>query len=932
MDTKLIRPRRLLTALVAAALCVAGLATPSGATAPQRDSGTRNCVTDASGRAIVTYTPPFNGVVAFQGIGSAKVLDVGGDEVEVLDGGTSFPTTGFAKATASIPIVVLVQGPPSTPCSVGYGADATPANDSPPRPRCSPACPAARPVRRARRRSTRSTSRSRNRTRTASSGTAGPRRSTPRACGSTSIPRPAPATSTPGRTSRRCASRYTGPTTPPHRWRSRAIPSPTVSAAHGGSVEVDVIPGTAYRIAVCSGGGVGDFLSTHGYTAPGAFTLSWVPAGQPTANGDVAWTDIGQTVDVLHNDTDPQGDPLSIIAADPHGTAGGTITPQPATNPTKLFYRPPVTTPRFRGVDGFDYTISDGHGGTSSAHVTVFIDVPATQPLVTVSPATIDFGAVPLGKTKDAEVTFTNISAGTIGLTAFRVDQAQPQPFDASLAPGTCLTKPAMPPGDSCTTSVRFWSVAGANAASPASLKPLVAAAFEVGLGVPLVASTAPPEPPDANIGPVAVEDLLLTTENKELLLEPLDNDHDPDDDIMTITNATDPPHGTAAIVRCRDVQTFWWISPQATCIRYTPDAGFQGVDVFTYTISDGRGGTDSAKHYISVNAQPTITSLTPFHVPVGVPQSVLIQGANFVPASHVDFTCDGVVHELTNTTLSTTEISVSVPAMGVTTCDVEVRYPFGVNGLPTATLVGGYTVGNTPLLLPGKGTITEGDSGTKTLNIPVTLSFAPTHTVTAQWNTVHINAGNESEAKPGDDYVAASGTVSFAAGQTNATVPVTIKGDALDEYDELFAVRFHGPTNATIGGFYGLGFGSITDDDALPTIVPDFGALSVPEGSVDSVVPLNVTLDAPSGRTATAHFRMPFAGGDGVAEPSDYVVASGDISFPPGATHANVLITVHGDTALEEDELVGVAFSNPVNANLGGVFGIGAIRLLNDD
>src|SRR5262249_16956274 len=148
--------------------------------------------------------------------------------------------------------------------------------------------------------------------------------------------------------------------------------------------------------------------------------------------------------------------------------------------------------------------------------------------------------------------------------------------------------------------------------------------------------------------------------------------------------------------------------------------------------------------------------------------------------------------------------------------------------------------------------------------------------------------------AKPGADYVAVSGTVTFAPGQTTATVPVTVNGDVLDEYDELFLVAFTNPTNATIGGFYGLGFGQINDDDALPTIGPDFGAPSVAEGSTDSVVPLNVSLSAPSGRTVTAHFTMPFAGGNGVATPNtDYVVASGDITFAPGTTHATVPITI---------------------------------------
>src|SRR5262249_6497475 len=186
---------------------------------------------------------------------------------------------------------------------------------------------------------------------------------------------------------------------------------------------------------------------------------------------------------------------------------------------------------------------------------------------------------------------------------------------------------------------------------------------------------------------------------------------------------------------------------------------------------------------------------------------------------------------------ISSTEIDFTPGALPPGPCDVEVHY---TGNLGSGTLAGGYTVdgGTTPTIVPGAASITEGNSGTKTLNIPVTLSAASAQTVTAHWGTVQINAGNEHEAKPGADYVAVSGIVTFAPGQTTATVPVTVNGDVLDEYDELFLVAFTNPTNATIGGFYGLGFGQITDDDALPTIVPDFGAPSVAEGSTDSVVP----------------------------------------------------------------------------------------------
>jgi hypothetical protein len=42
----------------------------------------------------------------------------------------------------------------------------------------------------------------------------------------------------------------------------------------------------------------------------------------------------------------------------------------------------------------------------------------------------------------------------------------------------------------------------------------------------------------------------------------------------------------------------------------------------------------------------------------------------------------------------------------------------------------------------------------------------------------------------------------------------IAVRGDLLDEPDEAFLVAFEHPTEATIGGLFGLGVGLILDDD----------------------------------------------------------------------------------------------------------------------
>ncbi len=72
-----------------------------------------------------------------------------------------------------------------------------------------------------------------------------------------------------------------------------------------------------------------------------------------------------------------------------------------------------------------------------------------------------------------------------------------------------------------------------------------------------------------------------------------------------------------------------------------------------------------------------------------------------------------------------------------------------------------------------------------------------------------------------GADYTAGSGTLSFAAGVTTKTIVVPILEDTLDELNETFTVNLSQP-DATRRSRMGQGIGTITDNDATPTLSID--------------------------------------------------------------------------------------------------------------
>jgi uncharacterized repeat protein (TIGR01451 family) len=210
------------------------------------------------------------------------------------------------------------------------------------------------------------------------------------------------------------------------------------------------------------------------------------------------------------------------------------------------------------------------------------------------------------------------------------------------------------------------------------------------------------------------------------------------------------------------------------------------------------------------------------------------------------------------------------------------------------------------PTLSINDVSVTEGNTGTTNAVFTVTLSPAVGHTVTVNYAT----AGNT--ATSGTDFQAVSGTLTFTPGATTRTVTVPVIGDLIDEDNETFFVNLAGATNATIADAQGIG--TIIDDDAAPTIsIANCAAVEADSGT--SSCAFHVSLSAPSSRTIT----VAYATADSTAiAGSDYLSASGTLTFNPGVSIQDALVSIVGNTVIEPNKTFFVNLSSPTNATIG--------------
>src|SRR3954452_236658 len=193
-------------------------------------------------------------------------------------------------------------------------------------------------------------------------------------------------------------------------------------------------------------------------------------------------------------------------------------------------------------------------------------------------------------------------------------------------------------------------------------------------------------------------------------------------------------------------------------------------------------------------------------------------------------------------------------------------------------------------LLSVSDATVVEGNDGTRSAAVVVSLCRSATKSVSVDYRTA------DGTASGGSDFGAVSGRLTFARGETRKTILDPVRGDRLAESDEWFGVNLRGATKATII--------RIT---AVVTILFDEPPISVASAAAtegnDGTTLLNfdVSLSAPTDIPVTVTYAT--QDGSAMTADNDYLAATGTLTFAPRETLKTVSVTVLGDALVEPDE-----------------------------
>jgi YD repeat-containing protein len=299
--------------------------------------------------------------------------------------------------------------------------------------------------------------------------------------------------------------------------------------------------------------------------------------GPPIANPDSVNTNArtALTFDPRANDSDPDGDALTITALGTPGNGTATTNSGQSVTYTPSSAFPP--TGSATATDSFSYTIDDGHGHPQSATVSVVVTNRA--PSAANDSVSTNFATAktfnPRGNDVDPEQDALRITAPTTTPVA----TAQ----NGTVAANGAGTKLTYTPDPAFTGTDTFsYTITDDHAHSVTAT----------------VTMTVTPQnqPPVANADVGAYNRFTANGEFVQpvITLNPTLNDTDPDGDALTVTAVTQGASGAVAFT--------------ASSVTYTYPSSVHSLtasDSFTYTVSDSHGHSATAAVSISITVTP---------------------------------------------------------------------------------------------------------------------------------------------------------------------------------------------------------------------------------------------------------------------------------------------------------------------------------------
>ncbi|MGH3370962.1 MAG: Calx-beta domain-containing protein, partial [Nocardioidaceae bacterium] len=183
--------------------------------------------------------------------------------------------------------------------------------------------------------------------------------------------------------------------------------------------------------------------------------------------------------------------------------------------------------------------------------------------------------------------------------------------------------------------------------------------------------------------------------------------------------------------------------------------------------------------------------------------------------------------------------------------------------------------------------------------------------------------ATSDGTATAGADYLATSGTLTFAPGQTTAVFTVTILNDGVGDGDETVNLTLTNPVDGAVLGGRSTAILRLVDDE--PAINFSSTSFAAAENAPTAII--TVTR---SGSTV-GQVTVDFSTSDGTATAGpDYTATTRTLTFAPGVTSQTVLVPLRDDTVVEGTETVNLTLSNVAGGTPAALLGVRSTAVLN--